>query len=294
MCTFAVNNGLTLNPTKCEVILISPSKPATTAPIATLECSGLVPQLNARCLGYWWCWGLSATKAVDKAIKKARRAFFAFGAIRAFQGQLNPISGRSIYETCVIPTLLFGFENWVLTDSMLHQLESFQGEIKRHILKLSRHHSTLSTRLGLRWTSITTRILISKLSLLTKLSEGEGSIGSQIFSSLPQGFLRLMHKCRHLEEKLSCQGCTDSLLNAQSSLREKKREILRTDWDSCITEASDHCSMATAAQIAVNVSWVKLWDITLDHGPRGTECLQAHYRELTRLTAISKRYLSPL
>ena len=165
---------------------------------------------------------------------------------------------------------------------MLHQLESFQGEIERHILKLSRHHSTLSTRLGLRWTSITTRILISKLSLLTKLSEGEGSIGSQIFSSLPQGFLRLMHECRHLEEKLSCQGCTDSLLNSQSSLREKKREILRTDWDSCITEASDHCSMATAAQIAVNVSWMKLWDITLDHGPRGTECLQAHYRELTR------------
>ena len=258
VCTFAANNGLTLNPTKCEVILISPSKPATTAPIATLEGSGLVPQLNAKCLGYWWCWDLSATKAVDEAIKKARRAFFAFGAIGAFQGQLNPISGRSIYETCVIPTLLFGCENWVLTDSMLHQLESFQGEIERRILKLSRHHSTLSMRLGLRWPSITARILISKLSLLTKLSEGEGSIGSQIFSSLPQGSLRLVQECRHLEEKPSCQGCTDSLLNSQSSLREKKREILKTDWDSCITEASDHCSTAIVAQIAVNVLWVRL------------------------------------
>ena len=191
---------------------------------------------------------------------------------------MNPISGRSIYETCVIPTLLFGCENWVLTDSMLHQLESFQGEIGRRILKLSRHHSTLSMRLGLRWPSITTRILISKLSLLTKLSEGEGTIGSQIFSSLPQGSLRLMQECRHLKEKLSCRGCTDSLLNSQSSLREKKREILQTDWDSCITEASDHCSMAIAAQIAVNV---RLWDMALDYGPRGTECLQALYRELT-------------
>ena len=187
-----------------------------------------MPQLNANCLGYWWCWDLSATKAVDEAIKKARWAFFAFGAIRAFQGQLNPISGRSIYETCVIPTLLFGCENWVLTDSMLYQLESFQAEIGRQILKLSRHHSTLSMCLGLRWSSITAtppRILISKLRLLTKLSEGEGSIGSQIFSSLPQGSLRLMQECQHLEEKLSCQGCTDSLLNSQSSLREKKREI---------------------------------------------------------------------
>ena len=28
VCTFAANNGLTLNPTECEVILIAPSKPA--------------------------------------------------------------------------------------------------------------------------------------------------------------------------------------------------------------------------------------------------------------------------
>ena len=145
VCIFAVNNELTLNPTKCEVVLISPSKPAITVPIATLEGSGLVPQLNAKCLGYWWCWDLSATKATDEAIKKARLAFFAFEAIGAFQGQLNPISGRRIYETCVIPTLLFGCENWVLTDSMLHQLESFQGEIGCQILKLSRHHSTIWT-----------------------------------------------------------------------------------------------------------------------------------------------------
>ena len=100
VCTFAANNRLTLNPTKCEVVLISPSRLATTAPIATLEGSGLVPQLNAKCLGYWWCWDLSATKAVDEAIKKARWAFFAFETIGAFQGQLNPISGRNIYS-CV-------------------------------------------------------------------------------------------------------------------------------------------------------------------------------------------------
>ena len=161
VCTFAANNGLTLNHTKCEVILISPSKPAmdNCTYSYTLEGEGLTPQLSAKCLGYWWCWDLSATKAVHEAIKKARLAFFAFGAIGAFQGQLNPISGRSIYETCVIPVLLFGCENWVLTDSMLHQLESFQGEIGRRILKLTRHHSTLSTRLALRWPSVTVRVL---------------------------------------------------------------------------------------------------------------------------------------
>ena len=133
---FALENGLTLNPTKCEVVLISPSKPVESAPAALLGSQALTPHLSAKCLGYWWSWDLSVTKAVDEAIKKARRAFFAYGAKGAFHGQLNPISARSIYETCVIPVLLFGCDNWILTDSMLHQLESFQGKIGRRILKL--------------------------------------------------------------------------------------------------------------------------------------------------------------
>ena len=229
-------------------MLKSPSKPATTATIATLEGVGLRPQLSAKCLGYWWCWDLSATKAVDEAIKKARQVFFAFGAIGAFQGQLNPISGRSIYETCVIPVLLFGCENWVLTDSMLHQLESFQGEIGRQILKLTRHHSTLSTRLVLRWPSVSARILISKLGLLlSKLSERGNSIGGQIFSGLPHESLRLVQECRYLEEKLSCQSCTDALLSSQSSQKEMKQKFLQIDWNVCITEANNHSSTASTA-----------------------------------------------
>ena len=79
VCTFAANNGLTLNPTKCEVILISPSKPATTAPIATLEGEGLTPQLSAKCLGYWWCWDLSA-------IKKGKASIFRLWSHRSVPG----------------------------------------------------------------------------------------------------------------------------------------------------------------------------------------------------------------
>jgi hypothetical protein len=33
---------------------------------------------HAKCLGFWWSWDLSATRAVDEAIKRARRAFFTF------------------------------------------------------------------------------------------------------------------------------------------------------------------------------------------------------------------------
>ena len=72
---------------------------------------------------------LSATKAIDEAIKKTRRAFFVFGAMGAFHGKLNPISRKTIFNTCVIPILLFGSENWILTDPLVDQLEAFQGEI---------------------------------------------------------------------------------------------------------------------------------------------------------------------
>lgn len=54
----------------------------------------------------------------------------------AFLGQLNPLSARSIFDACVVSVLLFGYENWMLTDSMLRQLESFQGVIGHHILQL--------------------------------------------------------------------------------------------------------------------------------------------------------------
>ena len=65
-------------------------------------------------------------------------------------------------------------------------------------------------------------------------------------------------------------------------LKEIKREVLQSDWEDCTTEASRHNSTATAARIATETSWMKLWDMALDYGPYGTASLQALYRELTR------------
>ena len=170
VCKFAVDNGLSLNPTKCEVVLVSPSKPEESAPIAILGGKALTPHLNAKCLGYWWSWDLSASKAVDEAIK---------------------------------------------------------------------------------------------------------NIGNKIFSSFNQDSLRLTQECRAMEGKLSCHGFTDALLSV-------KRHVLQIDWEACITDASHHSSTAVASRIASETSWMKLWDIALDYGPRGSSSLQALYRELTR------------
>ena len=282
---FAAENALTLNPTKCEVLLVSPSKPVPSAPAGILGKRSLIPQHHAKCLGYWWSWDLSAAKAIDEAIKKARRAFFAFGAMGDFHGKLNPISGRTIFDTCVIPILLYGSENWILTDPLVDQLEAFQGEIGRRILKLSKFHSTLSTRLALRWPSIAARILVLKLSLLVKINSADDSIGSRIYSSLTakdSHSLKILQECKSLEDKLGCPGATNSILNTEASMKEVKRHILKVDWEVCLSKASQHDSTTVASRISSSVSWLKLWDSVLDHGPRGTAALQALYRVLTR------------
>ena len=171
---------------------MSSSKSVSSAPVGILGSQALTTQHHAKCLGYWWSWDLSASKAIDEAIQRARRAFFAFGAIGAFNGKLNPISSRTIFDVCVIPILLYGSENWILTTPLLDRLEAFQGEIGRRILKLS-------------------RIFIQKLNLLFKINSEEDSchIFSKLAAKDPQS-LRIIQECRYLEDRVECHGATDN------------------------------------------------------------------------------------
>ena len=56
----------------------------------------------------------------------------------AFQGDLNPLSGRAIFEMCVVPTLLYGRESWILTEDMIDLIwRVFKKELEgQWILKL--------------------------------------------------------------------------------------------------------------------------------------------------------------
>ena len=110
--------------------------------VGSIDQQQLIPKDAAKCLGFWWSWNLSAKTPVDEAVKKARGAFFIFGGMGAFQGDLNPLSGKAIFEMCLVPSLLYGCKNWILTEDMLLSLESFQEEIGRRILKLTRFYST--------------------------------------------------------------------------------------------------------------------------------------------------------
>ena len=84
---------------------------------------------------------LSASRSVEENIQKARRAFFHYGSIGVFQGDISPLSSREVIESCVMPVLLYGSENWILTDALIRRLEASQTELVKRVLKWPKHHS---------------------------------------------------------------------------------------------------------------------------------------------------------
>ena len=208
---FAASRGLTLSTEKCEVT-VSPSIPPTLSSIQVRELNFPVTN-SARCLGAWWTPSLSCSKWIETNIKKARGAFFSRGS-GVFHGTLNPLSSRSIIECCVFPCLLSGAEAWILNDTLIRQLESFQAELAKRILRLPRHTSNNVTRMALQWPSMRARILIIKLSFLLRVSRDNRSLSSRVFRSLATSeveSLIIVWQCRFLESPLQ-SNFTSSVL----------------------------------------------------------------------------------
>ena len=59
---------------------------------------------------------------------EARRSFLQSGSIEAFQGDLSPLFTKPVIETCVVPVLMYGNENWVLTDIIIRENSVFLWE----------------------------------------------------------------------------------------------------------------------------------------------------------------------
>ena len=137
---FATSRGLTLSTEKCEVT-VSPSIPPTLSSTQVGELNFPVTN-SARCLGAWWAPSLSCSKWIKTNIKKARGVSFSRGS-GVFHGTLNLLSSRSIIECCVFPCLLSGAEAWILNDTLIRQLESFQAELAKRILRPPRRTSNL-------------------------------------------------------------------------------------------------------------------------------------------------------
>ena len=100
-------------------------------------------------------------------------------------------------------------------------LESFQYEIGRRILHLPKHHSKKVVRLGLQWPSVATRILIHKLSFLTKLlANMDDIISNCIFTSLAimdVYNVGIVQQCQMLESELNSDVLAMCLKNPEDA-----------------------------------------------------------------------------
>ena len=85
---------------KCEIALFSKNH-VTASPTCEVDGSVMPAGEVGECLGFWWKGDLSASKSIEKNVQTARRDFFHFRGIGAFQGDISPLSSRAILETYV-------------------------------------------------------------------------------------------------------------------------------------------------------------------------------------------------
>ena len=138
-----------------------------------------------KCLGIWWDFSTSSKISIDDRIHKSRAAFFAHGELGAFQGQLNPLSSRSLAECCIFPVLMYGSESWTINKTLLTKLESFQAEVGKRILQLPKFTLNTIPLLALNWPSMCARILCSKISYLHRIcNDQDRTIKSQTFNAI--------------------------------------------------------------------------------------------------------------
>ena len=202
---FAARNFLRLNVQKCEIVMFSRGCGSGVTPQCEVDGSEIPVRDAGKCLGYWWRGDLMASRSVEENIRKARKSFFHYGSLGAFQGDLSPLSTKSIIETCVMPILLFGSENWIVSKTILDQLESFLGELAKRALRWPRHFSNTAAVTALDMVSVTSEIAVRKLGFLKRqLAEGAEGVGAVAMRSLldDPNSLCLVGECRELEECL--------------------------------------------------------------------------------------------
>ena len=121
-----------------------------------------------------------------------------------FQGQLSPVSGKSVVDTCILPVLLYGAENWCLTPNSIQMLNSFLGELSKRLLKLPQWYCNTPASIVVGLRTARALCLVRKLKFLGKITalENSDTLSAQTLLSLSDDIssICLVHECRELEQ----------------------------------------------------------------------------------------------
>ena len=107
-------------------------------------------------------------------------------------------------------------------------LKSFQAEIGKRILGISKYHANTSTLIGLHWPSVKARILLRKLTFLAKVLEKDDDLSSYVFRTFASEDVyrvSLVQQCHSLEQHTGTnylQLCLRNPIDASSIVRDAK------------------------------------------------------------------------
>ena len=179
-----------------------------------------------------------------------------------FQGDISPLSSRSVLECCVMPILMYGSENWILTERLMDKLEAFQGELVKRLLKWPKHHSNTAAITALEMPTMRSRLLVTKLGFLRQVMESSsGSLSGQVLEALCDvESMCLVKECRELEESFGTQHVDAVIRGNAATAREMETIYRQTLVDRCWVKPP------VIPEVARRVGWARLWDVTLDIG----------------------------
>ena len=86
------------------------------------------------------------------------------------------------------PVLLYGCENWLLSDVLIDQLNCLLGELAKRALKWPKHHSNTAAMVALGIELAEARMLERKLGFLARRMRKDGvGVGVRVFSKEDEG-----------------------------------------------------------------------------------------------------------
>ena len=226
---------------------------------------------EGECLGYWWRGDLLATRSVDENMRKARSAFFHHGSIGVFQGDICPLSSKSVLECCVMPVLLYGADNRIMVEHLWQKLESFQAGLVKRTLRWPKHPLNTAALLAVDASTIRCRVLIVKLRFLQRVMESDHrSLSGQMVQARSDNVnsLCMVKEFRELEEYFGTHFTSDILEGRDLSLKYAKKTILECDRKQLVAKC-----FTKAPTIAVSGYQGRLeQDLGCCFGPWGEKC----------------------
>ena len=129
------------------------------------------------------------------------------------------------------------------------------------------------------------RVLIRKLNYLRKLvGEREEKLSYQIFhifAGIDVSGLIIVKQCRYLESVYDTDF-TGEILTSPVSWRQMQERILSADKELRLEDSNIHQSLKHLSTIHSELSWLKIWDMALDHGVQGTRNALCLFNSLCR------------